>query len=281
MGPDWNQQQDLEREQWVRDYEANEKEYEMSRSNPTDNMPHPCTRWIEWDGSNGEFRYYDKEKKENIPLGNKYTFILLDQLATVKGWHDASESGIFSNEIRDITQDVLVVKSFKGGPLAEGTYKTIRDRIIAHGGHFTANCYIAIKSDTGLAIASIQFKGAALSAWMEFGKKNRGELYKKAIRCNGFEEGKKGKITFRVPIFSLTDVSPETDAKAIECDKELQEFLKGYFSRTRTEQVARPPADTPVEPGERQAPGRGTHDNFNDLPDDIPWQDDPDDSTPF
>lgn len=282
-GADWYQIQGLlEREQWIR--ETNEKEHDMSRSNPTDNMPHPCTRWIEWDGSNGEFRYYDKEKKENVSLGNSLTFILLDQLATVKGWHDASESGIFSNEVRDITQDVLVVKAFKGGTLAEGTYKTIRDRIIAHGGHFTANLYVAIKSEDGLAIASIQFKGAALSAWMEFGKKNRGELYKKAIRCKGFDEGKKGKIVFRTPIFSLADVSPETDAKAIECDKTLQEFLTSYFTRTRVEQVARPPIDAHVEneipTNGRQAPGRGTLDNFNDIPDDLPWVDE-DASIPF
>src|SRR3990167_6210789 len=155
----------------------------MSRSNPTDNSPHPCTRWIEWDGSNGEFRYYDKEQKTKVSLTDSLTFILLDQLATVKGWHDASDSGIFSNEVRDIRQDVLVVKSFKGGTLAEGTYKTIRDRIIAHGGHFTANLYASIKIGEELAIASVQFKGAALSAWMEFSKENRSELYKKAIRC--------------------------------------------------------------------------------------------------
>ena len=184
----------------------------MSRSNPTDNFPHPCTRWIEWDGSNGEFRYYDKEQKKNIPIEDGLTFILLDQLATIKGWHDASESGIFANEIRDIKQDVLVVKAFKGGTLAEGNYKQIRDRIIANGGHFTSNLYVAIKIGDDLAIASIQLKGAALSSWMEFSKPNRSELYKKAVRCKGFEEGKKGNIVFRTPVFGLAEVTPETDA---------------------------------------------------------------------
>jgi hypothetical protein len=62
----------------------------------------------------------------------------------------------------------------------------------------------------------------------------------------GFEEGKKGKITFRTPIFSLAEVSPETEAKAIECDKVLQEFLASYFSRTKTQQV-RPPAEQEEE----------------------------------
>ncbi|MCR4297531.1 MAG: hypothetical protein NUV75_02075 [Gallionella sp.] len=247
----------------------------MSRSNPTDNMPHPCARWIEWDGSNGEFRYYDKSKKENVSLGNAMTFILLDQLATIKGWHDASESGIFSNEIRDITQDALVVKSFKGGTLAEGNYKAIRDRIIAHGGHFTANLYVAIKIDDALALGSIQFKGAALSAWMEFSKAHRADLYKKAVRCKGFNEGKKGKIVFRTPIFGIAELGEESDAKANELDKTLQEFLTSYFGRTRVQQVARPPADAPLD----DAPN--TRNPFDDMPDDLPWQDDVTDSIPF
>ena len=169
----------------------------MSRSNPTDNAPHPCTRWIEWDGSNSGFRYYDKEQKKNILLDDGFTFILLDQLSTIKGWHDASDSGIFANEVRDIKQDVLVVKAFKGGLLGSGPYQQIRDRVIAQGGHFTANLYVAIKTDDGgLAIAAVQFKGAALSAWLEFSKKNREDVYKKAVRCKGFEEGKKGKTIY-------------------------------------------------------------------------------------
>lgn len=246
----------------------------MSRSNPTDNAPHPCLRWIEWDGSNGGFRYYDKDQKVNVPLGDSLTFILLDQLATIKGWHDASDSGIFSNEIRDINQDALVVKAFKGGTLAEGPYKQIRDRIIAHGGHFTSNLYVAIKVGEELGIASIQFKGAALSSWMEFSKQNRASLYKKAIRCKGFDEGKKGKITYRTPIFGLADVSPETDAKAIECDKVLQEFLKSYFARTRVEQAAPSPAvtngaaTTDENPPPPHSPPPG---HFDDMADDLPF----------
>lgn len=240
----------------------------MSRSNPTDNAAHPCVRWIEWDGSNGGFRYYDKETKKNVSLEDGLTFILLDQVATIKGWHDASDSGIFSNEVRDVKQDVLVVKAFKGGTLAEGPYKQIRDRVIAQGGHFTANLYSAIKIGEELAIASVQFKGAALNAWVEFSKKHRSELYKKAVRCKGFDEGKKGKITFRTPIFHLAEVTAETDARAIECDRVLQEFLKSYFGRTRVEQVATPPADLPAPNGEPPPAKRGT---FDDMDDDIPF----------
>lgn len=210
----------------------------MSRSNPTENgTPNPATRWFEWNGEQGVVRYYDKEAKKNVDIGNDFSFILLDQLGSVRGWHEASGSGIYSNEVKDTRQDVLVVKAFKGGTLAEGLYKDIKLEVNAEGGQFVANCYIAFKQDTGLAIGSLRFKGAALGAWMEFCKAHRADLYKKAVRINGYTEGKKGRVVFRVPVLSLKDIAPQTDAEAIALDQQLQEFLASYFARTRRDQV--------------------------------------------
>lgn len=211
----------------------------MSRSNPHENgIPNPAVRWFEWNGEHGIVRYYDKDAKQNVDVGADFTFLLLDQLGSIRGWHDASDSGIYSNEVKDTRQDVLIVKSFKGGPLAEGLYKDIKDRVNAVGGQFVANCYIAFKhGGGGLAIGSLRFKGAALGAWMEFCKKYRADLYTKAIRIHGFSEGKKGRITFRMPILSSADLSAETNAAAVALDKQLQAFLKSYFARTKREQV--------------------------------------------
>ncbi len=211
----------------------------MSRSNPSENTnPNPATRWFEWNGEHGVVRYYDKETKKNVDVGSDFTFILLDQLGSVRGWHDASDSGIYSNEVKDTRQDVLVVKAFKGGLIAEGIYKDIKDRVNVVGGQFVANCYIAFKSDGGtLAIGSLRLKGAALGAWMEFCKSHRADLYKKSIRIKGYTEGKKGKVVFRTPNLSLKEIAPETDAAAIALDTTLQEFFAAYFTRTKRDQV--------------------------------------------
>lgn len=231
----------------------------MSRSNPTDNSPNPAKRWFEWDGSTGNIRYYDKTAKETVRVGDKFTFMLLDQLATIKGWHDASESGIFSNEVKDTRSEPFVVKAFKmKEPIAEGFYKNIRDRVIAAGGHFTTNCYIAFKSaGEGLEIGSLQFKGSVLSAWMEFAKENCSNLFDKAVRIDGSEQGKKGNITFFTPKFTLIAASEEGNAQATDLDRVLQEYLKGYFGRTRVEQAApvdEHPADNPPPEESRSAP---------------------------
>lgn len=217
----------------------------MSRSNPTEGIPNPAVRWFEWNGEAGTVRYYDKDAKRNVDIGSEFTFILLDQLGSVRGWHDPSSSGIYSNEVRDTTQDVLVVKAFKGGTLAEGLYRDIKDKVHAAGGKFVANCYIAFKNGGPLQIGSIRFKGGALNAWVEFSKANRANLYRQAIEINGYTEGKKGRVIFRVPVLKLKTLSGDSHEAACLLDEQLQEFLANYLKRTKREQVEHVEHNTP------------------------------------
>ncbi len=216
----------------------------MSRSNPNQNAPNPAVRWFEWNGEHGWIRYYDKTDKKNVDVPLPFTFLLLDELASVRGWHDLSDCGIYSNEVRDTRTDLLIVKTFKGGTIAEGVYKDIKDRVHTLGGSFVANCYIAFKLDGELAMGSLRFKGAALGAWMEFRKANRSDLYEKAVNITGFTEGKKGRIVFRVPTFETKAVSSATNGSAVTLDKQFQAWLKDYLGR-RTNDRAEPPDDPP------------------------------------
>jgi len=248
----------------------------MSRSNPTDGIKNPSTRWFEWAGGSdgGHLRWYSKDAEKQEKVECPFTFLLLDELATIKGWHEPSESGIFANEVRDTRQDALVVRSFKGGELASGIYTQIRDRVIALGGHYSASLYIAYKDGEELKIGNLQLKGAASSAWMEFkraagskkdasGKSVRA-YFVDAVVIAGYEQAKKGGTVYRVPKFSLKAVSEETNAQALGLDAELQSFLSEYLKRPRAEATKQPepaPEPMPEEP-------RG---HFDDFKDDIPF----------
>jgi hypothetical protein len=244
----------------------------MSRSNPTTQTPHPATRWFEVNGQNGEVFFYDKEKKEKVPVSTPFGFILLDETSVIKGWHEPSESGIISNEVRDTRNEVFVVRSFKGGEIASGHYNFIKDKVAASGGSYNANLYIAFKGESGkLEIGSLMLKGAALSAWFDFRKEARKQtvevdgkkvsaLYAKALVIKGWEDGKKGSIKFKKPVFALSEIKPETNLQAIDLDKQLQEYLTEYFRRTKAEAAAAHPpaegvqADPPVENQEALEP---------------------------
>jgi hypothetical protein len=210
----------------------------MSRSNPNEgNAPNPAVRWFEWNGENGVVRYYDKASDQTIETPQPFTFLLLDQLGTVTGWDNESDCGITANQVKDSRQETLVVRSRKGGTIAEGLYKDIKDRVNAAGGKFTANCYIGFKQDGALVIGVLQFKGAALHSWADFIKDNRKAAYEKAIVIAGYNEGKKGKVVFRVPVLQLKDTSDETNRQAHALDVVFQQWLDGYLKRNTKDRV--------------------------------------------
>jgi hypothetical protein len=248
----------------------------MSRSNPTDGARNPATRWFEWaGGSDGGFvRWYDKEKKETVPVDGAFVFLLLDELSTVKGWHEPSESSIYANEVRDTRQDALVVKAFKGGELASGIYTQIRDRIVAVGGHYVASLYIAYKDGDTLKIGNLALKGAAAGAWMDF-KRNAGTKKSAmdrmvraylvdAVKITGYEQMKKGGTVYRVPKFSLVPTTAETNTQAVGLDTELQMFLVDYLKRPKAEAAAKPPENGSGDVDEQFKQGARDVDTLDD-----------------
>lgn len=244
----------------------------MSRSNPVENSPHPCTRWFEWDGAKGGIRFYDKEKKESIAVPDGFAFIFLDQLSTVKGWSDELETGIYANEVKDTRENPLVVKYFKGSKaIASGFYSDIKDKVVAAGGYFVANIFLGYIADRKLVLGCLQLKGAALAAWSEFKKESGKAVIEKAIRIKGMVEGQKGAVKFVVPKFHIADIKPETNTEALELDKFLQTYLKEYFSRTSSEKVdATATASTPGEKKE-EPKKEDKHEPAEPEGDDVPF----------
>lgn len=251
----------------------------MSRSNPEVSQ-NPSVRWFEWDGENGNVRYYDKEEEKNINVDLPFTFLVLDQLGTVKGWHNESESGIYANEVKRVDQQPLTVKAFNGGVIAEGLYTEIKDTVKAKGGRYVSSIYVAFKKGNELVIGNLALKGAALSAWMDFTRKAGKKLYDKAVTLHDFVEGSKGSIVYRVPQFNLKDISEETNQDAIELDKSLQEYLKNKLTAPAEDDNVMPSDDElnslNADPYKGQeAPGavaQQVGDNWEeDIEDDLPF----------
>src|ERR1041384_7321483 len=101
----------------------------------------PAQRYIEWKSNEKCFEYYDKtqaesENKGKIKLPLPFKFVVLDELHAVKGWNDATGSGIFSNEVKFVSKETMVVKPFKGNEIANGLYKDIKEKVKSAGGYY-------------------------------------------------------------------------------------------------------------------------------------------------
>jgi hypothetical protein len=248
----------------------------MSRSQPAAQSTHPSQRWFEWDGAKGQVRWYDRELKEQVVIKGPFVFLLLDQLASVGGWHKASESGMYATAVRNVGADPLTVKSFKGGIVAEGLYKDIKDKVKAAGGHFEAQVFIAFRPvakektvppvPQPLQMGVLRLKGAALAAWMQFQTEQKGAIYAGALAIDGCTEGQTGATLWKAPVFKLKDASKEALEQAMAIDVELQAWLasKGSAKEVAAAEGAQEKAPEPVP----VAAGAAAHpdDELDDIP---------------
>lgn len=244
----------------------------MSRSNPNANnlSPNPSTRWFEWRGSDGHFRWYDKDEEKNIVVKAPFRFILLDRTATVRGYNKKAKTGLYSNEVRDTRSERLSVKFFTGGKVAEGFWQDIKDTVTAKSGKFATNAYIAYKDGKELKIGCIQFSGCSLGPWFEFEKEHRKTLFEKAISVKTFTEEENGGIEFKAPVFELVEVDEKTNKEAIALDAQLQAYFSEYFKRNLNERPH------PAEGSQASAPDDQQGDPSDPDPQDDPPVDDND-----
>lgn len=189
----------------------------------------PATKFVEWKSNNKCFNYYDKDKKENVSLELPFKFLVLDELHTIKGWNDASESSIYSNEVKFISRDEMVVKPFKGNEIAKGLYKDIKERVKSAGGHYVKSVYCMLEDGS---IANLQLKGAACQSYGDFTAKTRSRLMDEWVVVVKAVEGKKGAVKYTTPGFAFDKSLSESEADlADEAYNVLEAYLKTYLAK--------------------------------------------------
>lgn len=189
----------------------------------------PATKFLDWKSDQKVFSYYDKSLAKNVEVGLPFKFIFLDELSTVKGWNDASSSGIFANEVKYISKEPMTVKAFKGGEIAKGLYNEIKERVKSAGGHYSKSVYIMMEDG---ALANIQLKGSATQKWGEFVNANRNSITRTWVNVEKAIESKKGKVVFSVPDFTTgADIEDEDASNADAKFDELEAYLKTYLAK--------------------------------------------------
>lgn len=210
----------------------------MSRSNPTDHAQNPASRFFDWAGGKGELVYYDREKKENVPVELPFRFLILDEVATVGGGLDDDNGyiGYWSNAIRprDAKVAELTVRSSSNGK-TRIEYSGLWSDIKAHltGAKYVKGLYIAfVGDDDQLQLGYLKIRGAAMRPWIDFTNEHK-DIYAGAFSITGKEQKKKGTNTFYQPVFGYTDkITEERNEAALALDRDvLQPYLTAYFAQ--------------------------------------------------
>lgn len=189
----------------------------------------PSTKFLDWKSNDKQFAYYDKENSKTILVQLPLRFVFLDELHTVKGWNDASSSGVYANEVKFISKEPMTVKAFKGGEIAKGLYNEIKDKAKNAGGHYVKSIYIMLEDGS---LANIQLKGSAVQGWGEFVNANKKLLTTSWIVVDKAIEGKKGAVKYTTPSFVIGDILtvPQSNDADSNFDT-LEAYLKTYLNK--------------------------------------------------
>jgi len=201
----------------------------MSFANPK--PQNPATKFIEFKGDLGVFRYYVKPEKEgeegqNIEVPYPVKFIVIDELSTITGFNDANKCGIYSNEIHNI-KETLSVRTFKGKEGVIGVYNEIKGDIKAMGGKYTKSVYALMITDGKPELVNFKVKGSFLNAWIEAGI----DTDKQGILIEACDRKKKGTNAYFEPI--VKSFTPEDYDKTLRVSMKYYNILKQYFDQKK------------------------------------------------
>lgn len=203
----------------------------MSFSNPQ--SKNPAQRFMQWKGGEdggGRLVYYDKDAKEEVDVKLPFGFTVLDEFSTVTGFNKKEHAGFWSNEVRNLMNEKLIVRT-KSGVVAQGLYGDIKESIQAKGAKYAKSVYVAFKDEDGeLVIGNIKFMGASLTKWIEFQKLY--DVTKVGVKITKKpKKEKNGSNEYFVPVFEALELSKTTIETVKSLDQELQVYIGTYLSR--------------------------------------------------
>lgn len=199
----------------------------------------PTSKFLEWKSNNKSFSYYDKENKQNVEVKLPLTFLVLEEFHTIKGFSDSDQTGIYSNEILQISAEEFEVKTFKGRIISKGTYSDIKGSVNAAGGNYHKSIYAVTKEGD---LINISIKGAAVSKWSQFTEKGAWKrLTNEWVTIEDAEDHKKGMVSYSTPNFKFNTSLTDYEFKIVEAKaNELESYMDGYLAKDEPTKVEEP-----------------------------------------
>lgn len=217
----------------------------------------PVAKYLDWDSAERTFKHYNKEAKKTEHIKIPTSFVVLKEMATIVGFHEPTQSGIYSNEVSavNLKKEELTVKTSKGLTIAKGFYGDIKPTLATSGAKFGMAVYALMDGE----LVCLKLKGSSFSAWFDFVAENRKLFLTNLVDILSVVDMKKGATKYTQPVFTLGKViEPAISEKAEEAYTELVTYMKSRSNK--------PDAPELVHAEEVEAPKFGDAPETSDLP---------------
>jgi hypothetical protein len=212
--------------------------------------------WIEWNNETKSFCYYDKDKKEKVPLPKGFKFLWIKENHKVGGFNNDKECGIRSNEIQDLSKEELKVmfNDKNTSVIAKGLYSEIKETVNDAGGKYMKCVYVMTEKKN---LVCLQISGAVLQSFVEFsGTLTKEDKLGRWINVVGSEDRKKGSVKYSIPVFKagdflVSDMFGHADLKY----NELMDHFEGKDQKSRGNEYAQEDDSSEVNEPEAELEG--------------------------
>ncbi len=203
---------------------------------PETKSVNPTSKFLEWKSNQKCFSFYNKEIKDNEQVKLPLTFLVLEEYHTVKGFSDKDQTGIYANEVLQIGNEEMEVKTFKGRLIAKGLYKDIKGMVNTAGGNYYKSIYAVTKEGE---LINLSFKGACVSKWTNLTDKGAWKRLKDEwVTIEDAENHKKGMVKYSTPNFKFSTSLSDFEFDMVKQKaSELQEYMGKYFAKKPVQEI--------------------------------------------
>lgn len=198
----------------------------------------PAKKFYKWNGEHMKFSYYVKETKENVLVDLPFRFVTLGRpLFCVKGFNEKLNTGLYSNEVRSVKDEMTVRYFDKNQPIiARGIWADVKEKADVVGGRYHLSIYGYDLENK--EIINIDVKGNGIGEWGELFKRNSSRLADEIVIVKGYKDGKKGIVKYTYPTFELErSISDDELDEVIDALEILKKYQSEYFKSNKIDDL--------------------------------------------
>lgn len=191
---------------------------------------HPSVEWARWYSDDECFKYWDKEKAENVAITLPEEIIVVAEWNSIWGYVQALSTWVRSNEIYNFN-DPLIVRKNDGSIWLQGTWNEIKEQVKQAKAKLQKHIHYTTKDS--LELKTLIVSWAALTAWIDSLQKDKiANPTTHTLKLKEVKKWKIGKIEYTYPVFENWEPLDDNDKNL---QKAMGAWLQKHYEETKSE----------------------------------------------
>lgn len=183
---------------------------------------HPSVEWAKWYSDDECFKYWDKDKAENVAITLPDEIVIVAEWNSIWGYVQALNTWVRSNEVFSFN-DPFVVRKNDGSLWLQGTWNEIKEQV--KGAKAKLQKHIHYTTADSLELKTLIISWAALTAWIDSLQKDKiANPTTHKLKLKEIKKWKIWKIEYTYPVF-------ENASPLDQNDKNLQKAMGAQLQK--------------------------------------------------